>query len=86
MNSLYTYLDSTQCNTNNDNRSSLFKLNDADKKKLLELDKEYGELVSMYRKDWNNKDVENMDEECKKFLDARKEGKKVLPSNKIGVS
>ena len=83
MNSLYTYLDSTQCNTNNDNRSSLFKLNDADKKKLLELDKEYGELVSMYRKDWDNKDVENMDEECKKFLDARKEGKKYFPQIKL---
>ena len=64
-------------------RSSYFKLSDADKSKLLRLDKEYGELVMMYRNDWNNKDVANMDEECKKFLDARAQGKKYFPQIKL---
>lgn len=60
-------------------RSSYFKLSDTDKAKLLRLDKEYGVLVMMYRKDWNNKDVANMDEECEKFLDARNRGEKYFP-------
>lgn len=49
------------------------------KAKLLALDKEYGELVLMYRNDYNTKDVANMDSECKKFLSARKQGRKYFP-------
>ena len=48
--------------------STLYKLNEKDKEKLLALDKEYGELVNMYRNDYNTKDVANMDEECKKIF------------------
>ena len=62
--------------------STLYKLNEKDKEKLLALDKEYGELVNMYRNDYNTKDVANMDEECKKFLEARKNGKKYFSPNK----
>ena len=46
------------------NNSQRFKLNEFEKKKLLDLDKEYGELVDMYRHDRNTKDVVNLDEEC----------------------
>ena len=63
--------------------STLYKLNEKDKEKLLALDKEYGELVNMYRNDYNTKDVANMDEECKKFLEARKNGKKYFPQIKL---
>ena len=37
--------------------SMKMKLNREEKKKLLELDKEYGELVLMYRNDFNTKDI-----------------------------
>ena len=53
------------------------KLNHEEKKKLLELDKEYGELVLMYRNDFNTKDVANMDSEFEKFMRARNKGKKL---------
>lgn len=72
MEDLYSYLKENE-------RSSFFKLNDVDKKRLLTLDKEYGKLVRMYRDDYNTKDVANMAEECKKFLKYRKEGKKYFP-------
>lgn len=61
------------------NGKNPFKLSKADKEKLLALDKEYGELVIMYRKDLNTKDIENMEEECEKFLTARKRGLKYYP-------
>lgn len=54
-------------------------LTKAQKERLLALDKEYGDLVFMYRKDWNTKDVTNLDEECEKFLDCRKRGIKYFP-------
>lgn len=60
-----------------------FKLSDEDKQKLLELDKEYGELTIMYRHDWNTKDVSNIDEEFEKFMSARKKGEKYFPQLKL---
>ena len=59
------------------------KLSDDDMKKLLSLDKEYGELVDMYRHDRNTKDVTNLDEECEKFLRARERGIKYFPYIKL---
>ena len=59
------------------------KLSDEDMKKLLSLDKEYGELVDMYRHDRNTKDVTNLDEECEKFLRARERGIKYFPYIKL---
>ena len=53
------------------------------KKKLLELDEEYGKLVMMYRHDFNTKDVKNLDKEFEKFIEARKEGKKYFPKLKL---
>lgn len=61
------------------NSQNPFKLSKNDKNKLLMLDKEYGDLVMMYRKDFNTKDIENMEEECEKFLTARKRGLKYFP-------
>lgn len=60
-----------------------FQLSDVDKKKLLALDKEYGELVLMYRNDFNTKDIENMEEECKTFLSLRSKGLKYFPMIKL---
>lgn len=65
------------------NGKNPFKLTKEDKEKLLALDKEYGELVMMYRKDLNTKDIENMEEECEKFLTARKRGLKYYPLIKL---
>lgn len=76
MKTLYAYINDTA-------RSSFFKLNEKDKEKLLALDKEYGKLVRMYRDDYNTKDVANMDSECKKFLAAKKLGKKYFPQIKL---
>jgi len=76
MEALYNFLTKKE-------RSSFFKLSAEDKEMLLKLDKEYGKLVRMYRDDYNTKDVANMDEECKKFLKAQKEGKKYFPQIKL---
>lgn len=65
------------------NTISPLKLTREQKEKLLSLDKEYGELVMMYRKDLNTKDVANMDEECEKFLNAHKRGLKYFPYIKL---
>ena len=61
------------------NQKDPFKLSSQDKAKLLMLDKEYGDLVMMYRKDLNTKDIENMEEECERFLSLRKKGLKYYP-------
>lgn len=61
------------------NVKSPLVLDKESKEKLLALDKEYGELVLMYRNDYNTKDVANMDSECKKFLSERKQGRKYFP-------
>ena len=63
--------------------SMKMKLNHEEKKKLLELDKEYGELVLMYRNDFNTKDVANMDSEFEKFMRARNKGEKYFPKIKL---
>lgn len=62
---------------------SLLKLTPEQKEKLLRLDEEYGELVMMYRKDLNTKDIANLQEECEKFLRARKRGLKYFPYIKL---
>lgn len=63
--------------------SSPLKLTPEQKEKLLKLDEEYGELVMMYRKDLNTKDIANLQEECEKFLRARKRGLKYFPYVKL---
>ena len=63
--------------------SSPLKLTSEQKEKLLKLDEEYGELVMMYRKDLNTKDIANLQEECEKFLRARKRGLKYFPYIKL---
>ena len=63
--------------------SSPLKLTPEQKEKLLKLDEEYGELVMMYRKDLNTKDIANLQEECEKFLRARKRGLKYFPYIKL---
>lgn len=63
--------------------SSPLKLTPEQKEKLLKLDEEYGELVMMYRKDLNTKDIANLQEECEKFLRARKRGFKYFPYVKL---
>lgn len=53
------------------------------KKRLLELDEEYGKLFMMYRNDWNTKDVKNLDKEFDKFMKARDKGEKYFPKLKL---
>ena len=60
-------------------KNNPMKLSKEDKQKLLNLDKEYGDLVLMYRNDLNTKDIKNLDEECEKFLTLRKRGLKYFP-------
>ena len=60
------------------------QLSDAEKQRLLELDKEYGELMELYRSDRNWKDPLNIDTEMEKFLENRKKGKVYFPKLKFG--
>lgn len=62
-----------------EDKGDFFKLSEEDKVKLLNLDKEYGDLVLMYRQDLNTKDIKNLDEECTKFLDLHSRGIKYFP-------
>lgn len=71
---LYTYLD---------NRICPMKLNKEQKEKILALDKEYGDIVYMFRKDRNWNDVLNIEEEFDKFIQARKRGIKYYPQLKF---
>ena len=56
-----------------------FKLLNAQKEKLLTLDKEYGRLMMLYRQDRNWKDVLNVEEEYKKFSQERSNGRQYFP-------
>lgn len=58
------------------------KMSDEDKNKLLALDKLYADFNYHYRKDYNRKDLKNVDEEREKFLSARKSGIKYYPKFK----
>lgn len=71
---LYKYLDNRICS---------MKLTKEQKEKLLALDKEYGDLIYMYRKDRNWKDVLNVEEEYEKFIKARERGVKYYPQLKM---
>lgn len=55
------------------------KLNDQERKKLMELDYEYGEAIYMFRHDRNYNNLVNLDAEREKFLEARKIGKLYIP-------
>lgn len=60
------------------------KLSAEDKAKLIEMDREYGELFFMKRNDFNEKDILNLDEEKEKFFTHRKNGIKYCPIIKLG--
>lgn len=78
MNSLYNYIRDKKIS------NSYLKLNENDKKYLLELDNEYKDLILRVRNEYNEKDIINIDEEFKKFMDARDKGKKYYPILKTG--
>lgn len=59
------------------------KLSDADKKHLLKLDKEFGDLMELYRSDRNWKDPLNIDEEKIKFFENRKKSIRYYPVMKF---
>ena len=59
-------------------------LSEEDKAKLIELDREYNDLVSLKRKGFNEKDVRNLKEEMNKFFEARKRGEKYFPILDLG--
>lgn len=61
----------------------LFRLSYEEKQYLLELDREYNDICDMFRHDFETHDVQNLDEECEKFLAARAEGKKYFPQIRI---
>lgn len=63
--------------------SMITKLSAEDRKRLLELDAEFGDLIDCYRRDRNWKDVLNIDEEYEKFTNARKRGVKYYPQLKM---
>lgn len=61
------------------NKLYQLKLSETDKIKLLELDREFGELIELYRKDRNWKNPLNIEEEMKKFFLYRSKGEKYYP-------
>lgn len=71
MNNLYDYIYKYS--------SCCLKLNRKDKKYLLTLDEEYGELMSRVRSEYNEKDIENLDDELDRFMKMKKRGKKYYP-------
>lgn len=60
-------------------RNADIELTPEKKRELLMLDKEYGELMELYRSDRNWKDPLNIEEEQEKFMTARKNGEKYYP-------
>ena len=55
-----------------DNRYKHLKLSDERKEHLLNLDAEYGELVQLFRKRFNAKRVENLDEERERHIEVQR--------------
>ena len=55
-------------------REKYFKLSKKDKEYLLELDKKYGELAIIFRKEFRAKNVMNLDAEFDKFIEHKKVG------------
>ena len=64
------------------NQLNPFKLNEEQKEKLLNLDREYYDLVLMFRSNFYVSNLSNLDEEYKKFITSRKRGLKYYPSLK----
>lgn len=64
------------------NQLNPFKLTEEQKEKLLNLDKEYYDLVLMFRSNFYVSNLSNLDEEYKKFITSRKRGLKYYPSLK----
>lgn len=64
-------------------KEKYFKLNKADKEYLLELDKKYGELAIIFRKEYRAKNVMNLDVEFDKFIEHRRVGEKYFPKLKL---
>ena len=60
-------------------REKYFKLSKKDKEYLLELDKKYGELAILFRKEFRAKNVMNLDSEFDKFIEHKKVGEKYFP-------
>lgn len=61
------------------NTNNQLKLSDADKNKLLLLDKRYGDLCEKFWYEWDRTDCKNLDEEFEKFINARNSGQKYYP-------
>ena len=59
------------------------KLSDIDKKKLLELDDEYGHLYKEFWFKWDRTDCKNLKTEFDKFMKARNEGKQYFPHDEL---
>ena len=60
-------------------REKYFKLSKKDKEYLLELDKKYGKLAIIFRKEFRAKNVMNLDSEFDKFIEHKKVGEKYFP-------
>lgn len=55
------------------------RLSEAEKQRLLTLDKQYGDLCNEFWTEWDRTDCKNLDEEFEKFMDAHKNGQKYFP-------
>jgi len=66
------------------NALSPLKLSKEDKQKLLALDKAYFDIFTDYKQGYDVHTVHNMDEEFKKFIEARQRGTKYYPVLVIG--
>lgn len=66
----------TELNSVDDDK---YKLDDDQKKKLIALDRQYGKLALLFRQVYRAKNVTNIDEEFKKFMDARSKGEQYFP-------
>ena len=60
-------------------KEKYFKLSEKDKEYLLELDKKYGKLAILFRKEYRAKNVMNLDSEFEKFIEHKKVGEKYFP-------